>query len=401
MSSCCENPNKDKNTEKKNCEKNRQSGTHNCDEHAGTHSCSTSVAHSCAQPASQCCAHEDSHAGCSNHKGFDWILNGSAILILSVIITSAFAPQIPALHAFSAALVGLLSKMWWGVALGMVAVGGMQFIPREYFQTILGKGDSFQGIFRAALAGLLLDLCSHGILMIGAKLYERGASIAQIMTFLIASPWNSLSLTFILIALIGLPWTLVFIAASLVIAIITGSIFILLLRGDKIPQNPNTIEIEEGFNIVTDAKARLKAFHFNKDFVKTFMKGSVSESRMVLRWLLFGTIIAGAIQAFVPTDTLHTYFGPSLLGLVFTLVATTIIEVCSEGSAPIGAELVNRAGAPGNGFTFLMAGVSTDYTEMMVIRGFTKSWKITMLLPILTIPQVIFLGYIMNVIGAG
>ena len=74
----------------------------------------------------------------------------------------------------------------------------------------------------------MLDLCSHGILMVGTKLYERGASLGQLMAFLIASPWNSLSLTIILITLItliGWGWTLAFVALSMVIGIITGIIF--------------------------------------------------------------------------------------------------------------------------------------------------------------------------------
>ena len=54
------------------------------------------------------------------------------------------------------------------------------------------------GLLRAALAGVFLDLCSHGILAVGMKLYERGASAGQVMTFLLASPWNSFSLTLIL-----------------------------------------------------------------------------------------------------------------------------------------------------------------------------------------------------------
>ena len=40
--------------------------------------------------------------------------------------------------------------------------------------------------------------------MVGMKLYERGASLGQVFAFLIASPWNSLSVTLVLIALIGI-----------------------------------------------------------------------------------------------------------------------------------------------------------------------------------------------------
>ncbi len=63
----------------------------------------------------------------------------------------------------------------------------------------------------------MLDLCNHGILMVAMKLYERGASIGQVMAFLIANKWNSLTLTLILVGLIGLKWTLLFIVASLLL----------------------------------------------------------------------------------------------------------------------------------------------------------------------------------------
>jgi hypothetical protein len=64
---------------------------------------------------------------------------------------------------------------------------------------VLGRKEGLGGILRATGAGLLLDLCSHGILLVGMKLYERGASLGQTMAFLIASPWNSISLTIILV----------------------------------------------------------------------------------------------------------------------------------------------------------------------------------------------------------
>ena len=43
-----------------------------------------------------------------------------------------------------------------------------------------------------------------------------------------------------------------------------------------------------------------------------------------------------------------------------------------------------------------MAGVSTDYTEIMSIKDTTGSWKVAFALPLVTLPQVIVLGYILN-----
>ena len=117
---------------------------------------------------------------------------------------------------------------------------------------------------------------------------------------------------------------------------------------------------------------------------------------MVIKWILFGTLLAGLIRAFVETDNFQTFFGPTLAGLGLTILVATILEVCSEGSAPIAADILSRAKAPGNSFAFLMTGVSTDYTEIVILKETTKSWKISLFLPLITVPQVIFIAWIMN-----
>lgn len=304
--------------------------------------------------------------------------------------------DIPYLSMFGHATVTLMKAMWWGIVGGIIAVGLMSRVPREYFQAIMGRGDTMSGIIRATVAGLLLDLCSHGILMVGAKLYERGASLAQVMAFLIASPWNSITLTLILISLIGWGWTVAFIVGSAAIAIFTGYLYMQLVKHGKLPANPNQAEPDADFDMKADFRQRWAAFRFSPSWLWGLIREGFGESIMVMRWLFLGVVLAALIQTFVSTDAMTTYFGPTLLGLFLTLIVTTIIEVCSEGSTPIGADLVTRAGAPGNGFTFLMAGVSTDYTEMLVIHQMTGSWKIALSLPLLTVPQVLLLGWVMN-----
>ena len=85
----------------------------------------------------------------------------------------------------------------------------------------------------------------------------------------------------------------------------------------------------------------------------------------------------------------------TLLGLAVTLFFATIIEVCSEGSAPLAFEIYNQSGAFGNSFTFLMAGVATDYTEIGLIwHNIGK--RAALWLPILTVPQVLAFGILFN-----
>ncbi|MFM7784126.1 MAG: hypothetical protein ACKPE6_05715 [Gammaproteobacteria bacterium] len=40
--------------------------------------------------------------------------------------------------------------------------------------------------------------------------------------------------------------------------------------------------------------------------------------------------------------------------------------------------------------------MSTDYTELMALRETTGSWRIALALPLLTLPQVLLLGALLN-----
>lgn len=328
----------------------------------------------------------------------DYFLWACLTIVTAAYVWGAFNPHdhSSVIGVFSGGVFELFNAMWWGIALGIIFVGLLSRIPRELVMGVLGRDTGVRGLFRATLAGVFLDLCSHGILAVGMKLYERGASTGQVMAFLLASPWNSFSLTLILFGLIGVGWTLLFIGLSLVIGIITGLIFEQLTRRGTLPANPWRETLGEE-RPVGEMWAELRDdIHFSAAGTVDLLKEGIAGSRVVIRWSMFGLILAGLIRALVPEDAFAAWFGATFAGLWLTLLATTIIEVCSEGATPIAADLMNRAQAPGNAFTFLMAGVATDYTEVMSIKDTTRSWKIALFLPLITVPQVMVIGYLLN-----
>jgi hypothetical protein len=339
------------------------------------------------------------HGGAQKFK-IDWLLLISAILIVAGYALHLFALpsflDFAQVQTFSATAFGLVNQTWWSLLLGMFFVGLLDQVPREFIMTILGRKTGFSGVLRAAGAGVLLDLCSHGILFVGMKLYERGASLGQVMAFLIASPWNSFSLTLLLWALIGFQWMLAILLLSFAIALISGVIFDWLVARGTLPENPNRHEIAADFHFWPEAKKQFGAFRFSADFIARFARSSISGSVMVLRWILFGFVLSGLVRAFLSPEMFSTYFGPTVLGLGLTVLVATVLEICSEGSTPLAADLLTRAGAPGNAFAFLMAGVATDYTEVILLKQTTKSWKIAFALPLITLPQVILVAWILN-----
>ncbi len=345
------------------------------------------------KPAHSSCCGSESQA----KKRPDYLLWGS--LIGCVLLYGLYLSGLASgwLMHMAHGVFELLNTMWWGVAIGIVFVGLLNFVPQSLVVSMLGRGGSLSGIVRATAAGVFLDLCSHGILMVGMKLYQKGASLGQVMAFLIASPWNSLSLTLVMIALIGLPWTLAFILLSMVIAVIAGLVFDALVKRRKLAENPDAPEAEQPVEpIGPQLKALWARASFKPKALAAVGREGLKGSRMVIRWLLFGVLLAAIIRALMPTEAFAEWFGPTLIGLLLTTVAAAIIEVCSEGSTPIAADLMNRAKAPGNSFLFLMAGVATDYTEIMVIKDTMKSWKTAFALPAIVLPQVLLVAWILN-----
>ncbi len=409
MSDCC-NSHKEKATKPEVVTENGCCGTQKSPGPATAVSCCgtksspepvTPVSTSCcgssqeASSASSCCDTDSSGA-----RPFDWMLWGSLLfVVLNYGLHLSGMPLPGWLMTMSHGVYELMNTMWWGVVAAAIFVGVLGRIPQEMVISVLGKGGTFVGLVRATLAGVLMDLCSHGILMVGMQLYQRGASLGQVMAFLIASPWNSLSLTIILVTLIGLPWTLAFIGLSLVIALISGAIFDRLVGRGVLPANPNHHELSDDYRFWPEARKSWGEINWSLGLVADVLWDGIRGSRMVIRWLLFGVLLATALRSFVSLEDFQAWFGPTVLGLLVTMVAATIIEVCSEGSTPIAADVMNRANAPGNGFAFLMTGVSTDYTEVMVIKDTMKSWKIALFLPLITVPQVAVIALLLNPVG--
>lgn len=300
------------------------------------------------------------------------------------------------LNYFSLFVTEQMADMWSGLVIGIISIGFLAKVPKEIVGRLLGKGGTFSGILRAVLAGTVLDLCSHGILLVGSQLYKKGASLGQVMAFLIASPWNSLSLTLVLWALIGFKWMITFLILSLVIGLISGLTIDWLVSRKVLAENPVKEDAESNLPLSELWKTAWSGGK-RQTLLEIIVHG-IRDSLAIVQWLFIGVIIASVLRLFLSPEQFAHWFGSSLLGFGITMVSATVIEVCSEGAVPIAADILNRAAAPGNAFAFLMAGVATDYTEIMVLKETTGRWKSALFLPLVTLPLVILIAWILNTI---
>lgn len=183
--------------------------------------------------------------------------------------------------------------------------------------------------------------------------------------------------------------------------ITTGFIFQFLQRKGLIESNQNAKKTAEGFSIVQDIKEKIRQYRISfgqlRQDIKGIFSGLISLANMVLWWILIGMGLAAFSAAYIPENIFHKFMGPTALGLVITLIVATILEVCSEGTAPLAFEIYRQTAALGNAFVFLMAGVVTDYTEVGLLWH-NVGRKVAIWLPIIAVPQVVALGILANVI---
>ncbi len=331
-------------------------------------------------------------------KGKRWYKDRLLIIIAAavLIIGASFFLYTPMFTAFA----DYLGMIWWALIVGFL-LGGMidHFIPDEYINHYLTSHRK-RSILYSVVLGFLMSACSHGILAIAIELYRKGASTPSVIAFLLASPWANLPITILLFGFFGLNAFLIVVSA-VIIAVITGLIYQVLDRKGLVECKYCDVKIKEGFSLRRDIKERIRkrrsgGWNLKNDF-KGVMRGSFALTRMVLWWIIIGMLMASFARAFIPHSLFATFLGPGLLGLFVTLVLATFIEVCSEGSSPLAFEIFKQTGAFGNSFVFLMSGVVTDVTEIGLIWH-NIGRKAAILLPIITVPQVVFLGYIFNLL---
>ncbi|MBT8096219.1 MAG: hypothetical protein HKP32_03485, partial [Woeseia sp.] len=307
----------------------------------------------------------------------------TGFVFVTVLLASFLAP----FAALNDSLLSYLSIVWWAVLLGL-ALGGVidYFVPDGIIIRFLGPRNT-SSLFYAVIAGFLMSACSHGILALAIQLYKKGASVPAVITFLLASPWANLPMTFLLFSFFGLQAAWI-VFAAMAIALTTGFAFTMLDRFGLIESASSSAQATDlSWSRLTEFNAKAAA--------QGIAVGAISLGNMVLWWILIGILMAAVIGAYVPEHWFMQYLGPDALGMALTLALATILEVCSEGTSPIAFEIFNKTHVLGNPFVFLMAGVATDYTEIGLL--WTNVGRRTAIwLPVITVPQILLVGYLFN-----
>ena len=330
-----------------------------------------------------------------------WFLNRSLLLLFALSLIMGLSMIWPVLFQFRQNLWMFIRMIWWAIVAGFI-LGGLldRYVPKEYISRLLA-GKKKRSIFYAVLLGFLMSACSHGILALSIELYKKGAATPVVVAFLLASPWANLPLTLMLLGFFGLK-ALYIILGAMFVAFNTGVVFQILEKRGMIESNPNALPFNRDYSVSSDIQRRVKELgkysfgKFKKDSIAV-LRGALALADMTLWWIIIGMVLSSGVATFIPENLFRQYMGASILGLLATLGLATIMEVCSEGTAPLAFEIYKQTGAFGNAFVFLMAGVVTDFTEIGLIWT-NIGRKAALWIPAIAVPQVIVLGFLANYI---
>lgn len=339
------------------------------------------------------------HDSCCKEKSTPQKWYRKPVVLLSAVSGALLGASyfFPVLIPFRHTFAEYVRMMAWPVVLGLLLGGLMdRFVPQEYISKYLSRPGK-RTVFYAVGFGFLMSACSHGILALSMELHRKGASGPAVISFLLASPWANLPITVLLVGLFG--WRgLVIIASALVVATVTGLIFQQLHDKGLIERSRHLKDVDQNFSIRRDVARRFQNYRFSfsglAGDLRAVAKGGFALADMIIGWILIGILLASLASAVVPHHVFG-WFGPTASGLLLTLVLAAILEVCSEGTAPLAFEIYKQTGAFGNVFCFLMGGVVTDYTEVGLVWGNlgrrTALWMLA-----ITLPQVFLLAYLFN-----
>jgi uncharacterized membrane protein YraQ (UPF0718 family) len=256
------------------------------------------------------------------------------------------------------------SSLW--MLLGFFMAGLLRaFVPSDLVARHLGKNQS-GNIFKAALFGVPLPLCSCGVIPAAAGLRRQGAGKGATASFLISTPETGVDSMAVSWALLDPLMTVLRPLAAFVTAMVTGLLIDATDKNDSpaqtlIPLGPVQGCASGCCSCSPGASSVWKRFVDGQRFAFDDLLADIAP------WFGFGILLAGAITLYLPDDLGRMLPGGGLTSMLAMLLVALPMYVCATASTPIAAALALKGFSPGALLVFLLAGPATNAATMIMV----------------------------------
>ena len=234
-------------------------------------------------------------------------------------------------------------------------------ISPRYVERHLG-GSGLGAVFKAALFGVPLPLCSCGVIPVSASLRRHGASRAATTSFLLSTPQTGVDSIAITYALLGPVFAIYRPIAALLTGFIGGTLVRFWGEPETKPDAAGLNNKNAQYETAEDRRSNV--------VVRILRYGFQTLPRDIATALLIGVVIAGAMSALIPPDQLKPYVGGGVVAILLLMAAGIPIYVCATASVPLAAAFIHLGASPGAALAFLITGPATNAAT------FTTIWKV-------------------------
>jgi uncharacterized membrane protein YraQ (UPF0718 family) len=306
-----------------------------------------------------------------------------------------------------------LAMTWeilWALILGFALSAVVRAVVRhEDIARVLGD-DSPKTLGTATLLGAASSSCSYAAVALARSLFRKGASFTAAMAFEIASTNLVIELGIIIWLLLGWQFTLAEFVGGVVMIVIIAVLFRLFLRprlvaGALAQADKGLAGSMEG-HAAMDMSVRGEGTVWQRLFSPagfTAVSGSfVMEWAAVLRDIVIGLLISGAIVAWVPPTFWERFFfeghgvWSAIWGPIIGPIVAILSFVCSIGNVPLAAVLWNGGISFGGVISFMYA----DLLILPILNIYRKYYGMKMTLFVLATfySAMVLTGYVVEIV---
>ncbi|CAN5520623.1 permease [soil metagenome] len=286
-------------------------------------------------------------------------------------------------------------RIGWSLVLGFALSAVVQaVVRREAVSQALGQDDAATTL-RATGLGAAASSCSYAAVALARSLITKGATFASAMVFQIASTNLVLELGIVMWLLLGWEFTLAeFVGGAVMIAFVALA-FHWFVSDDAVRAAreqadkgiAGSMEGHASMDMSVDTEGTVLQRLRSPKALTAIAHIFVMEWGAVLRDILLGLLVAGALQAWVPTSfwqglfLTDSPFWSAVIGPVIAPAVGILSFVCSVGNVPLAGVLWNG----GASFGGVMAFVFADLLIVPILLIYRKYYGTAMMLRILGI----------------
>jgi uncharacterized membrane protein YraQ (UPF0718 family) len=292
------------------------------------------------------------------------------------------------------ALAGSMTwEILWALILGFALSAVVQAVVRKSAIVGLLGDDRPRTLAVAAGLGAASSSCSYAAVALARSLFRKGANFTAAMAFEIASTNLVVELGVILALLMGWQFTVAEFVGGPIMIVVLAVLFRLFVRARVIEAAreqadrglAGSMEGHAAMDMSVQGEGSFRRRLFSGRGFTAVSHVFVMEWAAILRDLIIGLLIAGAIAAWVPESCWHNFFITDhpvlsvLWGPIVGPIVSMVSFVCSIGNVPLAAVLWNG----GISFGGVVAFIFADLLILPILNIYRKYYGMRMMLILL------------------